>query len=334
MNAETKDTFSLPTMQEIFDIVQDAKENAIALCNKCGMNLSTYDDGYIVKNTESTIEIAENESEIQDPTEGGEFTTPVASQVSQSDAIVINEDFVQIQLRLNCADGLPIYEKQGDSEEVPKKPRNYQLFKHGVSSFVRYENSFIRKTTALYLGQENCQVSNDRLLRVRRDQPDHLFSVPDTAGDTRSSVHSGDLCGVFERIDKKKEVIGRVIQFSYLDGSKRDRQYSSNYVDLTKNNYKTIGVFANWYIGVYSDSSNADQVLPFRPLEDVFTVAYLPMEQYVGTISDDCLVSMAPFSFGILYDEVTKIHLDMLIIILYSSKTICIDVHTGFMCTS
>ena len=318
MNAETKDTFSLPTMQEIFDIVQDAKENAIALCNKCGMNLSTYDDGYIVKNTESTIEIAENESEIQDPTEGGEFTTPVASQVSQSDAIVINEDFVQIQLRLNCADGLPIYEKQGDSEEVPEKNRNYQLFQHGVSSFVRYENSFIRKTTALYLVQENCQVSNDRLLRVRRDQPDHLFSVPDTAGDTRPSVHSGDLC-VFERIDKKKEVIGRVIQFSYLDGSKRDRQYSSNYVDLTKNSYKTIGVFANWYIGVYSDSSNADQVLPFRPLEDVFTVGYLPMEQYVGTISDDCLVSMAPFSFGILYDEVTKIHFDMLIIILYSS---------------
>ena len=90
-------------------------------------------------------------------------------------------------------------------------------------------------------------------------------------------------------------------------GSKRDRQYTSTYVDMTKESFKTIGVFANWYIGVYSDSSHVDQVLPFMPFENLFSIGYLPMDQYVNTISDECLVSVIDFSFGIPYVEITKI---------------------------
>ena len=60
-----------------------------------------------------------------------------------------------------------------------------------------------------------------------------------------TSVRSGDLC-VFKRVDRKKPkyLLGRVVQFSYLSGSKRDRQYTSTYVDMTKENFKTIGAFA------------------------------------------------------------------------------------------
>ena len=142
----------------------------------------------------------------------------------------------------------------------------------GFTAFVEYENAYIRKSTALYLIQENCQVSNDRLLRVMRDQPSHLISVPDTStGLVRSSAQSGDLC-IFRRIDKKKYLTGRVIQISYLDGSKRDRQYSSPYVDMTKDSHKSIGVFANWYIGVYSNSLHATQILPFRLLDGSFSI--------------------------------------------------------------
>ena len=171
-----------------------------------------------------------------------------------------------------------------------------------------YENAYIRKTTALYLIQENYQVSNDRLLRVRWDQPEHLFSIGETYVGMDTSVRSGDLC-VFKRVDRKnpKYLLGRVVQFSYLSGSKRDRQYTSTYVVMTKESCNTIGAFANWYIGVYSDSSHVIQVLPFIPFENFFSTGYLPMDQYVNTISDECLVSVIDVSFGIPYVEITKI---------------------------
>ena len=92
-----------------------------------------------------------------------------------------------------------------------------------------------------------------------------------------------------------------------MDGSKRDRQYSSNYVDMTKDSYKKIGLFANWYIGVYSDSFHAMQVLLFKPLEDVFRIGYLPMEQYISTVDDGSLSYVNDFSFGIPYAKITKV---------------------------
>ena len=102
-------------------------------------------------------------------------------------------------------------------------------------------------------------------------------------------------------------LIGRVTQFSYLHGSKRGRQYSSNYVDMSQNSYKEIGLFANWYIGLYSNSFHTLQILPFKPLKDVFTIGYVSMEQYVSTIDEDSLVYVNNFSFGLQYSEMTKI---------------------------
>ena len=102
----------------------------------------------------------------------------------------------------------------------------------------RYENAYIRKATALYLIQENCQVSNDRLLRVRRDQP-FLYQKLIVVW-----IHQSVL-GIFVysnvSIEKNKHLLGRVIHFSYLSGSKRDSQYTSTYVDMTKERFKTIG---------------------------------------------------------------------------------------------
>ena len=36
-----------------------------------------------------------------------------------------------------------------------------------------------------------------------------------------------------------------IVQFSYLNFTKRERQYSSDYVDLNKVSYKNIGVCSN-----------------------------------------------------------------------------------------
>ena len=45
----------------------------------------------------------------------------------------------------------------------------------------------------------------------------------------------------------KKLLDGRIIQFSYMTGNKRERQYPSGFVDMTKPSFTTIGVFANWF---------------------------------------------------------------------------------------
>ena len=57
------------------------------------------------------------------------------------------------------------------------------------SAFVELDGVYIRKTTALYILQENPQLSNDRLLRVRSVQPSHLFSGIDDIVSSSSSGH-------------------------------------------------------------------------------------------------------------------------------------------------
>ena len=293
LNSEAKETFTLPTLQIIFDTVSKAKNDAKFLCDECGINLDSYDDDFLLKNTEDTIKIGENDAEVQDCTEdGGSDVVGNNIIICQSDAIVINQDFAQIQLQRSSTNGLPIYTVRSESE-ITQNGNNYNFYRNKFSAFVQYQNAFIRKTTALYLIQENCEVSNDRLIRVRRDQPDHLFSVSPAHSFNTNCVQSGDLC-IFRRVDNCKNLIGRVIQFSYLDGSKRDQQYTSIYVDMSKDSFRTIGCFANWYSGVYdiTSTSNSANILPFKPL-NIITIGYLSMENYVGTVSEETLVEIA-----------------------------------------
>ena len=154
----------------------------------------------------------------------------------------------------------------------------------------------------LYLIQENYQVSSDRLIRVRSEQPDHLFSNSESTSGPQKSVKSSDLC-VFKRLDEKKYIVGRVIQFSYLLGNKRERQYSANYVDLSKDSYKTIGVFATWYKGSFR--CHDEHVLPFNPFGHVFTTGYLSMEQYLASIDISVLKTKKDASFAIPFGEIS-----------------------------
>ena len=148
LSPETTDTFTVPTLQEIFDCIEVAKRDAISSCNKCGIRLKNYGDEYLVANTENTIGVAENENEAQDATESDDIET--TNRLTQRDAILINEDFAQIRLRKVSTNGPPAYEEYLD-EGQSSKSKTYQFSKHGFSSFVRYENAYIRKTTALYL---------------------------------------------------------------------------------------------------------------------------------------------------------------------------------------
>ena len=90
----------------------------------------------------------------------------------------------------------------------------------------------------------------------------------------KTVVKYGDMCVD----DGKKMLVGRIFQFSYLTGTKRQQEYSSMYVDLTQD-HAGIGAFANWF----AVSDVVDDFVFFSPLIDVFTQGYVPMEKYVCT---------------------------------------------------
>ncbi len=240
--------------------------------------------------------------ENDDENEEIEVATTVPVGLTHEEAITINEDIGNINLTKASATGLPIYvEATPETKKARKFSKNN---KKGKSPFIEYHGAFIRKSTALYLLQENKQLSNDRLLRVRASQPGHLFNGESESGlDEENIVRSGDLC-FFERIDSEKILIGRVIQFSYLEGNKKDRQYSSTYVDMSLESSKNIGVFANWYQATHN--SLLSSKVSFIPVDN-FTTGYLSMENFISTIKESLLEDSETASFSISKDNLKKI---------------------------
>ena len=165
--------------------------------------------------------------------------------------------------------------------------------------FLMYNGTYISKSTALYLLQENFVVSNNRLLRVRAQQPSHIFSSSENEKiGLQNAVSSGDLC-LFKRVESSKCLIGRLVQFSYLTGNKRERKYNSMYVGMTKESYKGIGVLANWFEGTGKTSTENAEIINIKPLYFAFAPGYVSMESYVATIDDSSLIESAEYSFSI-----------------------------------
>ena len=92
------------------------------------------------------------------------------------------EDLSQIKLRkVRAQDSLPTYEHVNDLEAQGFSTKVFNGKEHSMScslgkrKFVLFNGVYIRKTTALYLVQENTQFSAARLLRVRATQPNHVY---------------------------------------------------------------------------------------------------------------------------------------------------------------
>ena len=181
---------------------------------------------------------------------------------------------------------LPMY--ASTSEKGTIKSHAFKKTSHSKTPFVEFNGAYIRKSTVLYLLQENFQMSNDRLLRVRSNQPSHLFSSTSNSKICSSTnVQINSLC-FFRRIDNDEIILGRVVQFSYLQGSKKQREYSSSYVDTTLQSFKDIGVFANWF-GRKKESTSTDFIL-FEPVDNIFTSGFLSMENFIVCIDESSVV--------------------------------------------
>ena len=144
---------------------------------------------------------------------------------------------------------LQVINGQGDNPEVFKRNEYAISTSRGKRKFVLYNGVYVRKTTALYIVQEKSQLSADRLLRVGAKQPDHVYDSGKSIFSSEDNISSGDLC-LFKRVDCNKCLISRVAQLSYLTGNKRQRHFSNNFVDFSKDSVNNIGGFANWFSAV------------------------------------------------------------------------------------
>ena len=244
LNKETEATFTVPTVDDITSSIKKAKHKAISICNSCCMELENYDDTILLNDKMSIIENALIFDNEVDNNEINNNEQDIAEEIvlPREEAIGIKEDMIRLTLIKSKATNLPTYEISNNSDQKGKK---YSLTKNGKSAFLVYEGTIIRKTTALYILQENSQLSNNRLLRVRSEQASHLFDSTKFNYTPANCVRAGDLC-LFKSVDNEEKcVLDRIIQFSYLCGNKREREYSSNYCDMTIESHNDIGAFAN-----------------------------------------------------------------------------------------
>ena len=234
------------------------------------------------------------EGEIVATDGNAEGQTEEEIEISREELTLVRKDLSNLSLQKKSTSGLPVY---GPTTSDGKR-------KYKGTHFVRYEDSFIRKSTALYLLQENIQLSNDRLLRVREEQPDHLYSGSSVGTQNPCHVISGDLC-LFKRIDCEKILVGRILQFSYYkEKTKKQQAYSSPYVDMTKASYKTIGVFASWY--ALDEDSRSENSLIFKDVNYAFRAGYCGMENYIGTITGH-INNVKESSFSIPADKISSL---------------------------
>ena len=248
MNDETDKTLLIPTLEELESAILESKDRAILLVKQCKMDLLSYDDSCLVEDTTQLItDVIRHgqENEEIDVRKGEEEET--TDSIDVTNIAHIKEDIAVIKLKKISNSPFPTYIHSTEKGTVSS--HSYLTVVNSRKSkktpFVEYNRAYIRKTTALYLLQENIQISNDCLPRFWSDQPLHLFSGTDLGREKNSSlVQMGELC-LFRQVDKEKALLGRVIQFSYLKGNKKQREFSGTFVDMSNNSYKNIGVYAN-----------------------------------------------------------------------------------------
>ena len=116
---------------------------------------------------------------------------------------------------------------------------------------------------------------------------------------SRNIMKSRDMC-LFERVYyHSNSLLGRIVQFSHSKGNKRVRQYSSDYVDVTKASYKTIRAFSSCFQGTRQENVGRENSVHFKPLDHVFTPGYLSMETYICTVNHSLLILSNAHSFSI-----------------------------------
>ena len=130
------------------------------------LKFENYDDTILVSDKMSIIELIFDNEVDNNEINNNEQDSAEEIVLPREEAIGIKEDMILQTLIKSTATNLPTYEISNNSYQ---KGNKYSLTKNGKSAILMYEGTIIRKTTALHILQENSQLSNDRLLRVRSE---------------------------------------------------------------------------------------------------------------------------------------------------------------------
>ena len=134
------------------------------------MILKNYDDSHILHDKLIIIQnsmISDSKIDFEDQDE----LVTESMMESHEQSIGLREDMA----RLNVVKSGKTRSRTYEITKTSTSKKQYALSKNGRSPFLVYEGTITRKSTALYILQENAQISNDRLLRVRANQSNHLF---------------------------------------------------------------------------------------------------------------------------------------------------------------
>ena len=189
---------------------------------------------------------------------------------------------------------LPAYTtKENDSNSNSKIKQNEKK-KHILFVEVNLTNGrtvYIRKTTLVWILQENERLSSDRLIRVREKQPFSstahncsdcmaVVSIPSKT----SSVSPGDVCVfVFETNSGYSWDLGKILQFF---GGRR-----TPYCNVISEEFDQISVLCQWYKRCGSDNDSK-----FEIHNDAIVHEYIPLTSYLCTVYSseyriNCLVT-------------------------------------------
>ena len=156
---ESEETFLLFPRSEIDKIIQRAKEEAKKIATKCGMVLKSYDDAFILSEVVHVLDKAvEEDEEDEDYTEAIVTRDNDTNEENNDLMIEIQEDLVSLRLAKTSSDGLPMYSISNKNKGTVRS-KTYLLNKKNKCPFLLYGDRYIRKTTALYLLQENLSLS-------------------------------------------------------------------------------------------------------------------------------------------------------------------------------
>ena len=200
----------------------------------------------------------------------------------------VKQKFTTITRQANTQDNeisyLPLYKDSDDPIDIC---RSTKLDKKFVQINHKGEVIYIRKTTLVWLFQENERVSNDRLFRVRAQQPytnSHQIIAShcneSEKPTVKSSVSLGDIC-VFMNDSKSLEpwAVGKITQFAFhKQKSKKDRQYKKSEAPVES----SVGVLCSWF------KKDTNKFL--LNLVPGGKSSYIPLEQsYICTLSLGCM---------------------------------------------
>ena len=140
----------------------------------------------------------------------------------------------------------------GENSTMPEYSKDTDELPENNSHFLKVEldngkDTFIRKSTAVWLFQETERVSSDRLICVRAKQPNEIkfHPVKETAETLQPSkfisIKIGDMCAFKDTCKSFK--IGKVLQFVEYN-NKKQKAYKGDHANVNHN----CGVICTWYI--------------------------------------------------------------------------------------